>query len=274
MSKVAAVQMASGPNVNANLIEASRLITMARDAGTQMVVLPENFAIMGIHDRDVLKAREQEGHGPIQDFLAEQSARNNVWLVGGTAPLAATDNNKVRAACLVYNASGQRVARYDKIHLFDVNIEETGERYSESATIEAGNQISVLDTPFGRLGLAICYDVRFPELFRALLDQGAEVIALPAAFTAITGRAHWETLIRARAIENLSFVVASAQGGYHVSGRETHGDSMIVDPWGVVLDRLARGSGVVVADIDHERLRSVRRNFPAIEHRRFEVVGK
>lgn len=269
MSRVAAIQMASGPNVNANLAEADRLIGRAADSGAELVVLPENFALIGMTEYEKLAQREADGSGRIQDFLAEQAARHGVWLVGGTVPLIARAPDKVRAACLLFDNGGRRVARYDKIHLFDVQLEESGENYIESETIECGDVVSVASTPFGRLGLAVCYDLRFPELFRRLVEDGAEIIALPAAFTAATGRAHWEVLVRARAIENLCYVVASAQGGYHVNGRETHGDSMVVDPWGVVLDRLPRGSGVVMAETDRERLQRLRRTFPALEHRRF-----
>ena len=272
MSRVAAIQMASGPNVNANLLEAERLIARAAKAGAKLVVLPENFAIMGMTEYDKVKVREIDGKGPIQNFLADVSARYGIWLVGGTVPMAARDPAKVNAACLVYNDKGQRVARYDKIHLFDVLLTESGEHYNESATIESGGDVVVIDTPFGRLGLAICYDLRFPELFRRMVQENVEIIVIPSAFTAITGRAHWETLIRARAIENLSYVIASAQGGYHANGRETHGDSMIVDPWGIVLDRLQRGSGVVVSDIDLHRLADIRRSFPALEHRRINCI--
>ncbi len=268
MKRIAAVQMASGPQLGANLCEAGRLIARAAGDGAGMVVLPENFALMGMRDEDALEIREADGEGRIQAFLAEQARRNGVWLVGGTVPLTAEVGDKLRAACLVYDDSGERVGRYDKIHLFDVNLEESGERYTESQTIEAGNATVVVDTPFGRIGLAICYDLRFPELFRHLLARGAEVICLPAAFTAMTGRAHWEPLLRARAIENLCYVVASAQGGYHVNGRETHGDSMIIDPWGTVIDRLPRGSGYVIADIDIAREADIRRSFPALEHRK------
>ncbi len=271
MSKVAAVQMASGPNVNANLIEAARLIGMAAEAGAELVVLPENFAIMGMTEFDKVKLREADGQGPMQDFLAEQASKHGVWLVGGTIPLAAHDPDRVRSACLLFDAQGQRVARYDKIHLFDVELPDSGERYVESETIEAGDTAVVVDTPFGRLGLAVCYDLRFPELFRQMAAEGAEVIALPAAFTAITGRAHWETLVRARAIENLSYLIAAAQGGYHVNGRETFGDSMIVDPWGRVLDRLPNGSGFVLAELDLAALAAMRRNFPALSHRRLPL---
>ncbi len=273
MHKVAAIQMASGPNVNANLIEAGRLIAMAADAGAALVVLPENFAIMGLSEFDKVKIREADGQGPIQAFLNEQAARHGVWLVGGTVPLAAHDADKVRSACLLIDDQGNRVARYDKIHLFDVELPDNGERYVESETIEEGDQVVVVDTPFGRLGLAICYDLRFPELFRRMQAQGVDIIAIPSAFTAITGKAHWETLVRARAIENLSYVIAAAQGGYHVNGRETHGDSMIIDPWGRVLDRLASGSGFVLAELDMGNLESTRRNFPVLEHRHMHCVA-
>jgi len=270
MTKVAAIQMASGPNVNANLIEAERLISMAAEAGAQLVVLPENFAIMGVSETDKVKIREADGQGPIQDFLAEQSAKHKLWLVGGTIPLEADVANKVRGACLLFDDQGQRVARYDKIHLFDVSLPESDESYIESETIERGDQIKVVDTPFGRLGLAVCYDLRFPELFRQMLDQDVQIIVLPSAFTAITGNAHWEILVRARAVENLCYVIAAAQGGYHIGGRETYGDSMIVNPWGTVLDRLPNGSGFVVAELDMDYLESTRRNFPVLEHRKLQ----
>jgi deaminated glutathione amidase len=249
MTAVAAIQMASGPNVNANLLEAGRLIGRAAGAGARLVVLPENFAVMGMAETDKV-------------------ARHGIWLVGGTIPLVATAADKVRAACLLYDPSGRRIARYDKIHLFDVRVVDSGEQYTESQTIEPGTEPVVVDTPIGKIGLAVCYDLRFPELFRRLLDDGMELMVAPSAFTAITGRAHWETLLRARAIENLCYVVAGAQGGYHLNGRETHGDSMIVDPWGVILDRLPRGSGFVIAELDRKRLTSTRSNFPAIDHRR------
>ncbi len=268
MSRLAAIQMASGPNVHANLYEAERLIGSARAAGAELVVLPENFAHMGMTEHDKLNVKETDGSGPIQAFLAEQAKQHGIWIVGGTVPIAAADPNKVRAACLLFDDQGRRVARYDKVHLFDVHLEETGENYTESESIESGDQVVVVDTPFGKLGLAVCYDLRFPELFRNMAKQGVEIITLPSAFTAITGKAHWEPLVRARAIENLSYVVAAAQGGYHVNGRETHGHSMIVDPWGIVLDRLPRGSGVISADMDRERLAGIRRSFPALDHRR------
>jgi nitrilase len=185
-------------------------------------------------------------------------------------PLVAESHDKVRASCLLYDAAGEQVARYDKIHLFDVELPDPQDRYTESQTIEAGDAVVVADSPFGRIGLAVCYDLRFPELMRAMLDQGMQVLTVPSAFTAITGKAHWEYLVRARAIENLCFVLAAAQGGYHINGRETHGDSMIVDPWGTVLDRLPRGSGLICANLDLERVSATRRHFPCIEHRRLK----
>lgn len=267
-NRVAAIQMASGPNVNANLLEAGRLIAQAVADGAGMVVLPENFAIMGMNEQEKIGVRELDGVGPIQDFLAQQAKKHSVWIVGGTIPMAATVANKVLAACLIFNDAGERVAHYDKVHLFDVSLDGGSEKYTESETIEHGENIVVIDSPFGRMGVAVCYDLRFPEMFRNMLDQGMELLVLPAAFTAVTGKAHWEVLVRARAIENLCYVVAAAQGGFHVNGRETHGDSMVVNPWGVVIDRLQRGSGMVIADIDREQLASIRRSLPAISHRR------
>ncbi len=216
--RVAAVQMASGPQVQANLLEAGRLIAQAAAVGAGLVVLPENFALMGLHETDKVALRECEGAGPIQEFLSQQAARHRIWLVGGTLPLETASPEKVRAACLVFDARGRCAARYDKLHLFDVRVVDTGECYTESETIEPGDRTVVLDTPFGRLGLAVCYDLRFPELFRRLLDEGMELLAVPSAFTAVTGRAHWTTLVRARAIENLCYTIAAAQGGYHLSG--------------------------------------------------------
>ena len=267
MARVAAIQMASGPQVDANLLEAERLVAQAAEAGAQLVVLPENFAHMG-RDRDRLALCEAPGEGPIQAFLAQQAARHGIWLVGGTVPLAAEAEDRVRAACLLYGPDGKLVARYDKMHLFDVELPESGERYTESETIEPGDGPVVAETGLGRLGLAVCYDLRFPELFRAMVDEGMELLAVPSAFTAVTGRAHWELLVRTRAVENQCHVIAAAQGGYHIDGRETHGDAMIVDPWGTVLARLPRGAGVALAEADPERTRDVRERFPALAHRR------
>ena len=264
--RVAAIQMASGPNVASNLAEAEQLIELAVEAGAHLVVLPEFFCIMALKDADVVKAREAEGDGPIQTFLSRMAKKHKIWLVGGSLPLEASVANKVRNSCLVYDDRGKRIARYDKIHLFGLDL--GNERYQEAKLIEAGDKVVVINSPFGRIGLSICYDLRFPELYRAMPD--VDLIVVPSAFTATTGRAHFETLIRARAIENLAYVIAPAQGGYHLSGRETHGDSMIVDPWGVVLDRLPRGSGVVIANINPAYKASLRKSLPALKHRFIE----
>ncbi|ARO88558.1 acyltransferase [Nitrosospira lacus] len=261
--RIAAIQMAAGPNISGNLEEAARLLDMAASQGAKLAALPEYFCIMGMQDADKVAAREQDNHGPIQEFLSQTAKRLGIWLVGGSVPLASSRPDKVRNSCLVYDDKGKQVARYDKIHLF--GLELGNERYAEEETIEAGCGVVALESPFGRIGLSICYDLRFPELYRSM--GKVDIIFAPAAFTATTGKAHWETLIRARAIENLAYVVAPAQGGYHVNGRETHGDTMIVDPWGVVLDRLPRGSGVVIANINREYQASLRNSLPALKHR-------
>lgn len=261
--RVAAVQMASGPTVTANLEEAFRLIEEAAAKGAQLVVLPEYFCIMGMKDTDKLAVREQPGEGEIQNFLSETAKRFGIWLAGGSVPLVSPVSSKVYNSCLVYDGQGQQVARYDKIHLFGLSL--GSENFAEERTIDAGNKIVAIDSPFGRMGLSICYDLRFPELYRMM--GKVDIILAPSAFTAITGKAHWETLIRARAIENQAYLIAPAQGGFHVNGRETNGDSMIVDPWGVIIDRLPRGAGVVVAEIDQAYQSSVRASLPALEHR-------
>ena len=266
MSKVAAIQMASAPQPDTNLMEAERLIQAAKHQGAELIVLPENFPIMGMQETDKVDIREPYGSGPIQNFLHEQAKKHKVWIVAGTIPLEAQDEHKILAASLLYNSAGEVVARYDKIHLFDVELEGE-ESYKESETIAYGSDLVVADTPFGKLGLGICYDLRFPEMFRQLIDMGAEIIALPAAFTATTGKAHWEVLVRARAVENLCYLIAANQGGYHFNGRSTYGDSMVVDPWGNVLNRLSQGAGVVIAEIDLERMHHTRRTFPCLQHR-------
>jgi nitrilase len=207
--------------------------------------------------------REEEGSGPIQEFLSSTARRLGIWIVGGSVPLVASVREKVRNSTLVYDDAGKQVARYDKIHLFA--FEMGAESYSEPRTIEAGKDVVVFDAPFARIGLSICYDLRFPELYRAM--KNVDLIMVPSAFTETTGRSHWETLLRARAVENLAYVLAPAQGGYHVNGRETHGDSMLVDPWGVIIDRLPRGSGIVIGDIDREHIRRLRASLPALTHR-------
>ena len=262
-TRVAAIQMTAGPNIWGNLEEAARLLELAAAEGAKLAALPEYFCLMGMSDADKVAVCEQANRGPIQEFLSKIAKRLGLWIVGGTVPLVSSRPDKVRNSCLVYDDKGEQVARYDKIHLF--GLELGTERYAEEETIEAGCGVVVVDSPFGRMGLSICYDLRFPELYRSMGE--VDIIFAPAAFTATTGRAHWETLIRARAIENLAYVVAPAQGGYHVNGRETHGDSMIVDPWGVVLNRLPRGSGVVTADINPDYQASLRNSLPALNHR-------
>lgn len=267
--KVAAIQMASSPNVSANLVEANRLIEMAVQAGAKLVVLPEYFCIMGLKDKDKVAIREKPNAGPIQQFLSKTAKAFKLWIIAGSVPMESPHAGKIHNSCLVYNDKGEQVARYDKIHLFGLDMGT--EHYHEENTIAAGDQVVAIDTPFGRIGLSICYDLRFPELYRALGE--VDMIVVPAAFTETTGKAHWETLVRARAIENLCYVVASAQGGYHLSGRETHGNSMIVDPWGVVLDRLPRGSGIVIANINRNYIKNLRQSLPALKHKTIKVIS-
>src|SRR5262249_47835171 len=267
MSSVAAIQMTSGPDVASNLEQAKPLLEEAAARGAQLAVLPENFAFMGLRDADKRAVGEVQGAGPIQDFLRETASRLRLWIVAGTIPLRSGEDGRVAAASVVYDAAGNAVARYDKIHLFDVDIPGRAERYRESAHVAPGATPVVLDTPVGRLGLSVCYDVRFPELYRQLSADGAQLLAVPSAFTSPTGRAHWETLLRARAIENLCYVVAPAQSGFHPGGRETYGDSMIVDYWGRILQRVPRGRGCAVADIDTAAQAAVRESFPALAHR-------
>ncbi|WP_024327001.1 carbon-nitrogen hydrolase family protein [Thioalkalivibrio sp. AKL19] len=274
MTQVAAIQMASGPQPQANLLEAKRLLQEAADKGARLAVLPENFAFMGMQETDILGIAEvADGAGPLQAFLAEQARRLGLWIVGGTIPLRTQDGERARSACLVFDDQGQQVARYDKIHLFDVRLPDSTEAYTESKVFERGDRVVVVDTPVGRMGLAICYDLRFPELFRALLDQGAEWVALPAAFTAQTGQAHWDVLLRARAIENQYYMLSAAQGGFHVNGRETFGHSALVDPWGRVVGQLQRNPGVLVTNLDHTQAERIRNSFPAVEHRRLPCPG-
>ena len=268
MTRVAAIQMTSTADVARNLEDAAGLLRTARTQGAGVAALPENFAFMGLAEADKLAIAEDPGGGPIQAFLAALAAELGLWIIAGTMPLRVADEPRVAAACLVYDARGACVARYDKIHLFDVDVPGKQERYRESASVRPGSVPVCVDTPAGRLGLAVCYDVRFPELFRRLSAGGAEWFCLPSAFTAPTGRAHWEVLLRARAVENLCHIVAPAQSGFHDNGRETYGDSLIADGWGRVLARLPRGTGVIAAEIDLVRQRELRQNFPALDHRR------
>jgi nitrilase len=264
--RAAAVQMISGPEVTANLATAARLIDGAVAQGAQLVVLPEYFPLIGAADADRLAARERVGEGPIQDFLADTARKHGIWLVGGSIPTFADDATKLRNTCLVFDDAGRRVARYDKIHLF--GFARGTERYDEAATIEAGDVPVAFDSPWGRVALGICYDLRFPELFRTLGEF--DLLVLPAAFTETTGRAHWELLLRARAVENQCYVVASAQGGQHPNGRLTHGNSMVIDPWGDILARLDKGEGAAVAELSAARLAEVRSSLPALQHRKLK----
>lgn len=266
--RVACIQMTSTQDVAQNLAETKKLIQKACDEGAKLIVLPENFAIMGLDAADKVNCKEEFGKGRIQDFLKNEASENRIWLVGGTIPLAAPNQQKVYAACLVYNDQGQCVARYDKIHLFDVTIPESKESHSESNTIVPGQDVVVIDTPFGKLGIAVCYDLRFPELFRLMQIKGAEIVALPAAFTQATGLAHWEVLIRARAIENQIYMLAAAQTGEHPNHRKTYGHSMIANPWGEVKASLPIAIGALTADIDLKFLHQLRGDFPVLQHRK------
>jgi nitrilase len=265
--KVAALQMTSAADVAVNLEAAARLLAEARAAGARVAVLPENFSFMGLRDVDKRAIAEPDGDGPVQRFLSQQARELGLWIVGGTTPIAQEAGGRIAAACLVYGDDGRRAARYDKMHLFDVDIPGRAESYRESANIAPGSRAVLVPTPAGLLGLSVCYDMRFPELYRQLSAAGAQWFTIPSAFTVPTGRAHWEVLLRSRAIENLSYVVAAAQWGRHANGRETYGDSLIVDYWGTVLARLSAGSGVVIAELDLVAQTETRRNFPALTHR-------
>lgn len=268
MSTVAAIQMTSGHRVEDNLEAAAKLLREAKDAGAELACLPENFSFIGLKDADKLAVAEADGSGPVQQFLSETARALGLWILGGTTVIKGDSTRRVSNTSLLVDAQGKRVARYDKIHLFDVAIPGRNEQYLESTHVTPGRKVVVADTPVGRLGLSVCYDMRFPELYRELVARGAEWLAMPAAFTVPTGRAHWETLLRARAIENLCYVVAPAQWGTHSSGRETYGDTLIVDYWGQVLARLPSGIGVITAQFDLERQAETRARFPALENRR------
>jgi deaminated glutathione amidase len=266
--KIAAIQTVSGPSVAANLESARGLLVQAQGAGAELAVLPEYFCLMGLRDRDKLAVRESFGSGAVQSFLSAQARELGLWIVGGTLPLVADSEARVRNASLAYSPQGECVARYDKIHLF--RFDNGREQYDESRVIESGTQTQCFTLPSRdghawRIGLSVCYDLRFPELYRAL---HADLLLVPSAFTYVTGEAHWELLLRARAVENLAYVCAPAQGGRHDSGRRTWGHSMIVDPWGSVLAvRAEEGAGIVFADLDAARLGEVRTQLPALEHR-------
>ena len=265
--RVAAIQMNSGADVAANLQLADELIGAAAASGCKLAVLPENFALMAAGARDKVLHAEEQGHGPIQDFLADAARRHALWLIAGSMPLVSPEAERVYGACMVFDADGQAQGCYRNIHLFDVKLPDRGEAYKESWSMYPGDDPVTIDTPAGRVGLTICYDVRFPELFRRLVDDGACVFTVPAAFTTVTGEAHWHTLLRARAIENLAYVIAPGQYGAHPDGRSTYGHTLICDPWGRILAEQAEGNCFVAADIDLKLSAKLRSEFPALANR-------
>ena len=264
--KVAALQMVSGPEVGPNLEVATALLAEAAAAGAGLAVLPEYFCLLGRRDDDKLKVAEAPGDGPIQQALADAARRHAMWVVGGTLPIRAAQPDRVFNACCVFAPDGTLAARYDKIHLFA--FDNGRERYDEGRVLQAGHEPVAVQAGDFRVGLSVCYDLRFPELYRALMLPACDLIAVPSAFTWTTGRAHWELLLRARAVENQCYVVAAAQGGTHDNGRRTWGHTMIVDPWGAVLAQRDEGAGVVLAELDPAHLAEVRRQLPALAHRR------
>ena len=267
--KVSCVQIASGPNIDANLLEVGKYIEESKESGADIVVLPENFAMMGAKDSDYLDIKEDFGSGKIQDFISNTAEKNDIWIIAGTIPIKSDNKEKVYSTCIIFDNNGNIISSYNKIHLFDVNLVESNEKYNESDIYLNGDSIVAVDTPFCKIGLSICYDLRFPELFRHLSNQGVDLICMPAAFTAVTGKAHWEYLIKSRAIENLVYFAASAQGGYHVSGRETYGHSTIINPWGETLNIIDGSSGIIVSAIDLKSQSMLRKNFPCLEHKKF-----
>ncbi len=263
MTKIAAIQMISAIDVDVNIASARRLITQAAEAGADLILLPEYWPSLEARDIDKLEHAEEAGNGKMQSFMSGIAKELGIWLVGGTIPLKSDDPNRVLNTTMVYNPQGEQAARYDKIHLFSFRKGE--EAYDESTHIAPGGDVVTVETPFGRVGLAVCYDLRFPELFRAMGE--CTIMVMPAAFVYTTGRAHWELLIRARAIENQCYMLASGQGGKHETGRRTWGHSMIVDPWGEIVDVLPEGEGFVIAEIDEEKMASIRERLPALKHR-------
>jgi predicted amidohydrolase len=264
-ARLAAIQLISGPDVQTNLDQAGALIGAAAQQGADLVLLPEYFSLISANETDKVSLREKPGEGIVQNFLADTAREHGVWVIGGSVPLEASDSQHVRNSSLVFNPQGEQVARYDKIHLFSFHRGE--ESYDEARTIEPGADIVCFEAPFGRVGLSICYDLRFPELYRRM--GPVDLIVVPAAFTATTGQAHWEVLLRARAIENQCYVLACGQGGEHPSGRKTFGHSMLIDPWGEILSALASGPGVVCGEFDPARIAAARECLPALRHRLF-----
>jgi len=269
---VSAIQMTSSDNVDDNLGVIEKYVAEAVHAGAKFIVLPENFALMAVRSQQIIQIAETLGAGPIQHVLSEMCKKYGCWIVAGSLPTTAPDSTKVYATCLVYNELGEQLAHYHKMHLFDADIADGKKRYRESDTFKAGNEAVVVNTPFGVMGLSICYDLRFPELYRALLQKGAEFFVAPSAFTEVTGTAHWSLLCRARAVENTCYLIAANQGGMHNNGRSTYGHSMIVDPWGEVLTELGSNEGVALATLKQSKVRQVRSNLPSIEHRRFSIT--
>ena len=268
MIRVATIQMVSTADVEDNLLQAKNLIQQAANEAAEFAVLPEYFPIISDDESDKLTIMEKFGDGPIQNFLAESAVSHQMWLMAGSLPIRTNDPSHVASSCLLYDPSGECVARYDKMHLFDVCVNsDEGEVYNESNTITPGREVVVAKTSFATIGLSICYDLRFPELYRELVNRGATIITVPSAFTYSTGRRHWEMLLCARAVENLCFVIASGQGGQNTEKRRTWGHSMIIDPWGNILSSLDEGPGVACADLDLARVDELRASFPALQHR-------
>jgi predicted amidohydrolase len=267
--KIAALQMVSAADLATNLATASRLIDQAVADGAQLVSLPEYFVQMGLHETDKFEIAEELGQGPMQEMLASKAREHDIWVAGGSIPIKTQDSAKVTNTALLFNPEGEMVVRYDKMHLF--SYQDGTRNLDEGRTMVAGTEIVTADTPFGLIGMSICYDLRFPELFRAMGE--VNLILVPSAFTVPTGSAHWSVLLRARAIENQCYVLAAAQGGTHASGRQTYGHSMLIDPWGEVVSVLPEGEGVVMGEMDLERLKSVRHNLQALQHRRLSTMA-
>jgi nitrilase len=278
LNRIATVQLTSSQHVPGNLFLTAELIAAAAEEGAEIVFLPENFAALASPEIFQIAQQESSAKGPIRSFLAAQASSNRIWIVAGTVPVStrpdggSVPDGRVRAACFVYDQAGSEVARYDKIHMFDVNVDDNQKSYIESRVFESGTELVVIDTPVGRLGLSVCYDIRFPEMYRALLHKGAQIISIPSAFTRITGEAHWQVLTRSRAIENVCYVVAACQWGNHDSGRQTWGESIVVDPWGRILNIQADGNGVGFAEIDLAQLNSIRSDMPVATQCRFNIV--
>lgn len=272
--RVAALQMVSTNNLQENLQQAQQLIARAAEQGAALIVLPETFAMFSAREQLALGRREVSAEPPLQQFIAEQAQRHGVWIVAGTIPLADGEDEQVFAASLVFDDQGREVGRYYKMHLFDVNVADQHGSYRESDTFKHGSQPLVVDSPVGRLGVAVCYDIRFPELFRIMLQAGVDVVAVPAAFTLHTGEAHWLPLLRARAIETQCYIIGANQGGTHGKRRRTSGGSVIIDPWGTVLAEAPRGESFVLGEVDPTYLQRIRRDMPIVDHIRFETSAK